>query len=203
MDERDSKDLGREAQRAPLSWRDTMSSDRMAHLVRGAHRGLMRGLQMRLHEHGVAHGHWTFLRVLWRTDGLTQRQLSEQVGVMEPTTYAALQAMEKLGLVTRQRLPGNRKQVRGFLTPKGTSLRAQLVPLAEEVNEVALAGVPPEDIAATRRTLLAMIENLARDEADASSTTRRMPSTRELARAGSRPTATSPANASKDRPAKA
>jgi hypothetical protein len=31
------------------------------------------------------------------------------------------------------------------------------------VNRIALAGIPPDDIAAMRRTLLAMMENLAGD----------------------------------------
>jgi DNA-binding MarR family transcriptional regulator len=164
-----------------VHWRDTMEDDRMAHLIRGVGRGLVRALQMRLHEHGVAHGHWTFLRVLWRTDGLTQRQLSEQAGVMEPTTFSAVQAMERLGYVTRQRLPGNRKQVRVFLTLKGAALRGLLEPLAEEVNRVALTGVPRADVAATRRTLLTMIGNLADDEVVSSDKNLRMPSTREIA----------------------
>lgn len=180
MSESDNKSPNEATARPILHWRDTMAGDRMAHLVRGAHRGLQRALQMRLHEHGVAHGHWTFLRVLWRADGLTQRQLSEQAGVMEPTTFSALQAMEKLGYVTRQRLPDNRKQVRVFLTPKGAALRAVLVPLAEEVNRLALASVPPEDVAATRRTLLAMIDGLADDEAQSSDKNLRMPSTRAM-----------------------
>ena len=189
--------------RQMLHWRDTMAGDRMAHLVRGAHRGLMRALQMRLHEHGVAHGHWTFLRVLWRTDGLTQRQLSEQVGVMEPTTFSALQAMEKLGYVTRQRLPDNRKQVRGFLTARGAALRGTLVPLAEEVNEVALAGVSAEDVAVTRRTLLRMIDNLAEDEARAAVSERRMPSTRAIGQIASQtPVKASPRTAAKGQPSR-
>ena len=56
---------------------------------------------MRLAEHQVAFGHWAFLRILWETDGLTQRELSVQAGVMEPTTFAAIKAMEKLGYVAR------------------------------------------------------------------------------------------------------
>jgi DNA-binding MarR family transcriptional regulator len=122
------------------------------------------------------------LRILWESDGLTQRELSEQAGLMEPTTYSALQAMEKLGYVTRKRLPDSRKKVYVFLTPKGRGLKSKLVPLAEEVNEVAIQGVAPSDIIATRRLLLALIENLARDEALAASKHRRIPSTRELAR---------------------
>lgn len=163
-------------------WREAVPNDRLAHLVKDAMRGLMRALQMRQAAHSVSFGHWSFLRILWEADGLTQRELSERAGLQEPTTYAALKAMEKLGLVTRRQLPDSRKKVYVFLTPKGRALRPMLVPLAEEVNQVALAGISPEDIAATRRTLLVMIENLARDEAEQARLHHRIPSTRELAR---------------------
>jgi MarR family transcriptional regulator, organic hydroperoxide resistance regulator len=163
-------------------WREAVPDDRMAHLVKDALRGLSRGLQMRLLEHSVSFGHWTFLRILWQTDGLTQRQLSEQAGLMDPTTFSALKAMEKLGYIARQKMQDNRKQIRIFLTPKGHALRDVLVPLAEEVNQIALAGVPIEDVSATRRTLLTIIENLARDEAVSSGGKLRVPSTREMSR---------------------
>ena len=145
-------------------------------------RGLTRSLQMRLAEHNVSFGHWTFLRILWDTDGLTQRELSLKAGLMEPTTYAALKAMEAMGYITRGQQPDHRKKVRVHLTPAGRALKEVLVPLAEEVNAVALRGVPAEDVAVTRRTLLAMVESLARDEAEGTSDTRRIPSTRELSR---------------------
>jgi DNA-binding PadR family transcriptional regulator len=100
---------------------------------------------------------------------------------MEPTTSSALATMEKLGYVRRERRPDNRKNVHVFLTPKGKALRRRLVPLAEQVNDVAVRGASAADVAATRRTLLVMIENLARDEMQADGARRRMPSTRELA----------------------
>lgn len=176
-------DAADEGTRAILRhWREAVPNDRIAHLVKDAMRGLMRALQMRQAMHSVSFGHWSFLRILWEADGLTQRELSERAGLQEPTTYAALKAMEKLGLVTRKQLPDSRKKVYVFLTPKGRALRPKLVPLAEEVNEVALAGISQEDIAITRRTLLVMIENLARDEADQTRQDHRIPSTRELAR---------------------
>ncbi len=163
-------------------WREAVPNDRLAHLVKDATRGLLRALQMRLARHGVAFGHWTFLRILWEADGLTQRALSVEAGLMEPTTSAALAAMEKLGYVRRERMPGNRKNVHVYLTPAGKALRRKLVPLAVEVNAAAVRGARAADVAATRRTLLVMIENLARDEGLAEGTRRRMPSTRELAR---------------------
>jgi DNA-binding MarR family transcriptional regulator len=159
-------------------WREAVPNDRLAHLVKDATRALVRALQMRLAEHAVSFGHWTYLRILWEGDGLTQRELSEQAGVTEPTTFSALKAMERLGYIRRRRRR-DRKQIDILLTAKGRRLRDQLVPLAQDVNSIAVRGVRKADIAATRGVLLAIIENLARDEAAADL---RMPSTRELAR---------------------
>jgi MarR family transcriptional regulator, organic hydroperoxide resistance regulator len=159
-------------------WREAVPNDRLAHLVKDATRALVRALQMRLAEHAVSFGHWTYLRILWEGDGLTQRELSEQAGVTEPTTFSALKAMERLGYVRRRRRR-DRKQVDILLTAKGRRLRDHLVPLAQDVNRIAVRGVRKADIAAARAVLLAIIENLARDEAAADL---RMPSTRELAR---------------------
>lgn len=162
-------------------WREAVPDDRLAHLVKDATRALLRALQKRLNAHDVSLGHWTFLRILWEKDGITQRELSEEAGVMEPTTFSALNAMEKLGYIARRQLPDNRKNVYVFLTPQGRQLKDKLVPLAEDVNRIAVATVPPEHIAATRQTLLAIIENLARDDAASADPERRIPSTRELA----------------------
>ena len=136
--------------------------ERLAHVIREAARALVRALTLRLAEHGVSFGHWTFLRILWQRDGLTQRELSEMAGVMEPTTFAALKAMQELGYVERRQLPENRKNVYVHLTPQGRALKKKLVPLAEDVNKVATRGVKAEELATTRRVLVAMLENLGR-----------------------------------------
>ncbi len=125
----------------------------------------MRALQARLVEHGVSFGHWTFLRILWERDGLTQRELSNEAGVMEPSTFAAIKAMEELGYVRREQLPDNRKNMYVHLTPKGRALREKLVPLAEEVNRIAVRSVSAADVETTRRTLLTILGSLADDEA--------------------------------------
>ena len=98
---------------------------------------------------------------------------------MEPTTFSAVKAMERLGYVVRRRRPGDRKKVYVYLTAKGRGLRKKLVPLAEDVNRIAVRHIRSADIARTRKLLLSIIENLARDE---QTTDIRMPSTRELGR---------------------
>ncbi|MBI2768015.1 MAG: helix-turn-helix domain-containing protein [Burkholderiales bacterium] len=138
-------------------------NERMAHLVKDAARSFLRSLQARLASEGVSIGHWTFLRILWDKDGLTQRELSYEAGVMEPTTVIAVRAMEALGYVTRERRGDNRKSYYVFLTPKGRKLQAKLVPFAEEVNARALTGVAEDYVTITRHSLRAMLKNLASD----------------------------------------
>src|SRR5690242_19037734 len=104
-------------------WQEAVPNDRLAHLVKDAIRAMLRSLSLRLNESSVSIGHWSFLRILWEQDGLTQRELSVQAGVMEPTTHSAMAAMEKLGYITRRRLPNDKKKVYVFLTPKGRLLK--------------------------------------------------------------------------------
>ena len=144
-------------------WRDAVPDDRFAHLVRDATRSFQRSLQMRLADHDVPFGHWTFLRVLWEHDGLTQKKLSDEVGVMEPTTFTAVKAMASRGWVERRQLAENRKNVYVFLTDAGRALKATLVPLAEHVNCLGVAGLSADDVATARRVLLAIVTQLAQD----------------------------------------
>ncbi len=145
-------------------WREAVPNDRLAHVIKDLLRTIQRAMQNRLARHGVSIGQWVFLRILWERDAITQRELSELAGVREPTTYSALLAMEKAGYITRQRIPGNMRSLSVCLTPAGRALKAQLVPLAEEVNSVAIGGLSVEEVIVLRKTLLHMIGNLEADE---------------------------------------
>ncbi len=163
-------------------WREAVPQDRLAHLIKETMRGLTRVFQMRLREHSVSSGHWVFLRILWEQDGLTLSELSEAAGLMVPTTFSAIQVMERLGYVTRTQQSGNRRKVYVSLTSKGRALRNQLVPIAETVNAVAVRGIPVANVAAMRRCLVMMMENLEKDEIALQKMKRTMPSTRDLVR---------------------
>ncbi len=145
-------------------WQEGVPDDRLAHLVKDATRAFLRSLQCRLARHDVQLGHWTFLRILWEKDGLTQAELSSEAGVMAPTTAIALKAMEELGYVVRKQRPDNRKSIYVFLTPAGKRLKAKLVPFAEEVNALAVNSLTDAHVKIVRRSLLKIIENLANDE---------------------------------------
>jgi DNA-binding MarR family transcriptional regulator len=92
--------------------------------------------------------------------------------------------MERLGYVKRLQVPGNRKTVYVHLTASGRALERRLVPLAKATNRAAVRGLPASDVAAAKRVLVAVSENLLRGRATkAQESARRAPhSNRELRR---------------------
>ena len=144
-------------------WHEAVPDDRLAHLVKDTTRSFLRSLQARLAQHDVSLSHWGFLRILWERDGVTQRELSYEAGVMETTTLIALRGMESLGYITRERAEGNRKNNYVYLTRMGKNLKVVLVPLAEDVNSIATNGINEIELAIVRRCLLTMTNNLAYD----------------------------------------
>lgn len=133
----------------------------IAHLLRDAQRAMSRALAARIATYGVSIGQWYFLRALWEEDGLTQRELSHRVGMMEPTTVTALNGMEMRGLVERVRNPRDRRKMNIFLTDKGKSLRDKLMPFEDQVNDFAVVGLTDLETGALRNALRRIIQNLA------------------------------------------
>lgn len=158
----------------------SLEDERIAHLVRLCARGFNRSLARRLAAHGVTFGQWVFLRILWKEEGLTQRELGEIANLTEPTVHTALTKLEKAGIVDRRTKPGNRRKQFAYLTKEGRGLRAKLEPLALEANEVALRGVSAEDQQRLHAALLTVLENLSADEAEAEAAGLKVPPTRSF-----------------------
>jgi DNA-binding MarR family transcriptional regulator len=134
------------------------------YLVRDAHRAFQRLLERRIAPYGVTRGQWYFLRVLWAADGLSQRELSARVGMMEPTTVIALRSMEKASLIRRVRSGDDRRKVRVLLTAKAKRLRNELLGVARTITDEAEEGVPARDLVSFRRVIARMTANLDRIE---------------------------------------
>jgi DNA-binding MarR family transcriptional regulator len=138
----------------------------VGYLLRDTHRAFSRILQSRIAPWGVTMGMWFFLRALWDEDGLTQRELSRRVGMMEPTTVSALNHMERRGLIERRRNVQDRRKVNVFLTRQGRALEKKLLPFAVEVNQVALSAITHDEAEVLRGLFRRMKESLAKVEAN-------------------------------------
>jgi len=99
---------------------------------------------------GVTYGMWFFLRVLWEEDGLTQRELSERVGMMQPTAVTALRDMERHGFVKIKPDPNDGRSTRIFLTREGRDVGDRMLPMVKGINDFALKGISTEEFRAAQ-----------------------------------------------------
>jgi len=129
--------------------------------VRLTHRSIQRLLQGRIEPFGVQLGMWYLLRVLWNEDGLTQRELSHRVEIMEPTTLQTIAAMERSGLIRRVRNATDRRKMNVFLTRKGRQLESVLLPVAVEVVNEVVRGFSEEEVRQFLGFLRAIQKNLS------------------------------------------
>ena len=133
--------------------------------VRRCHRAFDRVLNGHLAPDGLASGFWYFLRALWQENGATQRRLAQLNNVTEPTAVTLLASMERLALIRRERNAGDKRKVNVFLTPKADALKLVLMPRAHRINEIAGAGIAPEELATCLSVLKRMTENLTAEAA--------------------------------------
>ena len=122
-----------------------------------------RALATRLGPKGIGYGQFPVLVSLWQEDGVTQKVLSERVRIEAPTMVRTLDRMEREGLVKRVRSQTDRRRIHIRLSKKGANLERQLVPLAAEVNDTALAGITKKDRRQLDDLLARSIANLEKD----------------------------------------
>ncbi len=119
-------------------------------------------LDERLRVMGASKSSWVVLYWLSRTpEGLSQRELAEQVGVETSTLTRQLAAMEAQGLVERSSVDGDRRLKRVRLTDLAWPQLEQVGRITAEVREQLLEGVDPLDLDAALRVLRHVHERFA------------------------------------------
>jgi MarR family transcriptional regulator, organic hydroperoxide resistance regulator len=134
------------------------------YLLRDTSRLLLRALQGEIEKHGITLGQYFVLRELWAQDGLTIGELGNGVGILAPSTNTLVVALERKGLVFRERGQQDRRNVHVRLTSAGLALRSRLLRYAAGVNARALREVPAGDVELIRRVLQKVKLNLSEEE---------------------------------------
>ena len=143
----------------------TNPENSIGYLARIVFRSFSRLLERGTLRHDVSAGQWRFLRQLWREDGITQRELSERVGMREPTTVVALMGLEKAGFITRKKTDVDRRKTFIYLTPHAKKLEILLAPINAEVHQIATRGMSDDEVAQLQALMRRVIANLADETA--------------------------------------
>ncbi len=143
------------------------ADESIAYHLRDTYRALARVFQVETERFGVDMGVWMFLRSLWQEDGLTQKELTERAGLMQPSTSAALTQMERRGLVRQTVDTEDRRKVRIFLTPKSRALLEKLIPTAARVRRQAVSDFSKREVALLLEMLRRIRVNLLAADSNA------------------------------------
>jgi len=106
---------------------------------------------------------WQVLHALAAGNHRTQADLALAIGVRQPTLTHHLDAMERVGLVSREREDGNRRAQRVTVTESGRQLFLRLRRAAASFDGRLRAGLDDGDVTALRRLLLQLAENAQPD----------------------------------------
>jgi MarR family transcriptional regulator, organic hydroperoxide resistance regulator len=90
---------------------------------------------------GLHPGQDALLRCLWDTDGQTQTQLVDALGVEAPTVTKMVHRLEAAGFVRRRAHARDRRATEVWLTAAGRNIRAEVNRVRTRVNRRALVGL--------------------------------------------------------------
>ena len=132
-------------------------------LIGGVAKELSRAFDDVLVAAGGSSPTWQVLRALSTGDHRTQAELAAAIGVRQPTLTHHLDALERAGLVTREREATNRRVQRVTVTESGEHLFLRLRRAAASFDGRLRAGLDDAEVAELRRLLGQLQENARPD----------------------------------------
>jgi len=107
----------------------------------------------------VSSGLVPFIYHIFRSDGLSQDELSEVIGIDKTTTARAIKTLVNLGYVSRNRDRDDKRIFRLYLTIKGRALIPEIKQVMTEWTSVISHGLSQEDKSRLEQALRRMAEN--------------------------------------------
>ncbi|UEJ84313.1 MarR family winged helix-turn-helix transcriptional regulator [Brachybacterium halotolerans subsp. kimchii] len=95
---------------------------------------------------GITPGDAGVLRLVGRNPGVSQRAVSEQVGVGPSRIVAVLDRLEGKGLLERRRSPRDRRSHEVSLTEHGREVLERLGPIARDHERAYIEPLEPEEV---------------------------------------------------------
>ncbi|MDO8987308.1 MAG: MarR family transcriptional regulator, partial [Coriobacteriia bacterium] len=141
---------------------NTPPAYRAYYAMRDAFRAQKNLLLRRLGDTDSHPGQALSLWALAHSDGITQSELADMLGIARPTVTTMLQKMERSGLVRRRVDEDDQRYTRIYVTEQGRALHAQLRTVHAEMVETALGGLAKEEQLELERLLRLVSENIER-----------------------------------------
>ena len=102
---------------------------------------------------GITPGQMIVLYTLYKKDGASITDLSKRCYLDNSTLTGLMDRLDRLQLVSRVDVPGDRRAFSIFLTPQALAMREQVFAVMDKVAEIMLEGCSEQEIAAFEKVL--------------------------------------------------
>jgi DNA-binding MarR family transcriptional regulator len=144
--------------------RQNLETEGIAFLMRDTYNAFARDFQKDLADAGITMSMFFFLHALARSDGLSQRELMDAAGLLQPATSSALKEMERMRLISRHADPEDGRVARFYLTAKARALfEKKMLPAGARLRERALVDFSAAEVQILRTMLRRMKANLEKE----------------------------------------
>jgi DNA-binding MarR family transcriptional regulator len=113
-----------------------------------------------LAEHGLSIAMWRVMAVLAANGSQRQIDLAELTSIESSTLSRLVTRLVRMRLVTRSRSTRSNREVAVKLSPKGSALVARLIPIAQDYEAIASAGLSREELAVLKDCLRRIYGNM-------------------------------------------
>ncbi|WP_456276009.1 MarR family winged helix-turn-helix transcriptional regulator [Bacillus sp. AK128] len=117
-------------------------------------------IKSKLEPYNLAPEQNLIMMLLWEKDGLTQNQLVESLDKDKTNIARMASNLEGKGFIKRMNCDHDRRSVRLYLTQKGKELGEDIIPIAEEFNEIVCNDISNEELLELERILSKINKNV-------------------------------------------
>jgi MarR family transcriptional regulator, organic hydroperoxide resistance regulator len=144
-----------------LSWQQILAPNSVGYRIKLLSQLLTRKFAEKLEPFGLTPFHWLVLCCLWQEDGLPTSSIGDKLQQVGGTLTGVIDRMEERNLVRRERDSKDRRIWRIWLTDAGRELEIILLPVATELREEAMGGIPNQEREMFSQILNRVIANLS------------------------------------------
>lgn len=123
---------------------------------------ITRTYRNRLNHLGLTYPQYLVMMVLWETDGLTVKNLAEQLHLDSATITPLLKRLEAMGFVHRRRNGADERVVNIFLSDKGREIESSVAEVQKSV--ACQTGLPDDEFVELRSTLHQLVDTITKSD---------------------------------------
>ena len=135
-------------------------TDSLDFLIRDTRLLLTNCIESRIAAEGIPLRAWFPLRVLYKGEGITQRELGRTLGYGDAHAGVIVRAMERRRLIDRRRSPVDKRRIDLYLTPKGRKIAQRTLRHMRAINRRIVAGFTSSEARTLQALLWRAHENL-------------------------------------------